>query len=184
MRIIVAITGASGIQYGVRLLEILKDLELETELIITKNGQDLMNIETQYSLNYVNSLARRVYEETDLSAPIASGSHGSDGMVIIPCSVKTLGSIANGVASNLVTRAADVCLKERRKLILVIRETPLSGVHLSNMLKMYQFGAVIVPASPGFYTRPTTIDALVDALVARVLDLLQVDHSISHRWGD
>jgi 4-hydroxy-3-polyprenylbenzoate decarboxylase len=184
MRITVAITGASGVQYGVRLLEILKDLELETELIITKSGQDLMNIETQYSLNYVTSLARRVYEETDLSAPIASGSHRSDGMVIIPCSVKTLGSVANGVSSNLVTRAADVCLKERRKLILVIRETPLNGVHLSNMLKMNQFGAVIVPASPGFYTRPTTIDALIDTVVARVLDLLKVDHSISRRWGD
>ncbi len=132
MSITVAITGASGIQYGVRLLEVLKDLELETELIITRSGQDLMNIETQYSLNYVTSLARRVYEDTDLSAPIASGSHSSDGMVIIPCSVKTLGSIANGISSNLVTRAADVCLKERRKLILVIRETPLNGVHLQH----------------------------------------------------
>lgn len=184
MTITVAITGASGIQYGVRLLEVLKDLERETALIVTKSGQDLMNIETQYSLNYVTSLARYVYEETDLSAPIASGSHRSDGLVIAPCSVKTLGSIAHGISSNLVTRAADVCLKEKRRLILVIRETPLNGVHLSNMLKLSQFGAVIVPASPGFYTRPTTIDALIDTLVARVLDLLQIDHSISRRWGD
>jgi 4-hydroxy-3-polyprenylbenzoate decarboxylase len=105
-------------------------------------------------------------------------------MVIIPCSVKTLGSIAHGISSNLVTRAADVCLKEHRKLILVVRETPLNGIHLSNMLKLSQCGAVIVPASPGFYTRPTTIEELIDALVARVLDLLQLDHSVSRRWGD
>jgi 4-hydroxy-3-polyprenylbenzoate decarboxylase len=120
----------------------------------------------------------------DLAAPIASGSHISNGMVVIPCSMKTLGSIAHGISSNLVTRAADVCLKEHRKLILVVRETPLSGIHLSNMLKLSQFGAVIVPASPGFYTRPTTIEELIEVLVARVLDLLQLDHSVSRRWGD
>ncbi len=174
MTITVAITGASGVQYGVRLLEALRDLQVETQLIVTKSGQDLMSIETQYSLNYVTSLAYQTYEEMDLSAPIASGSHISNGMVIIPCSMKTLGSIAHGISSNLVTRAADVCLKERRKLILVVRETPLSGIHLSNMLKLSQCGAVIVPASPGFYTRPATIEELIDTLVARVLDLLQI----------
>jgi flavin prenyltransferase len=184
MTITVAITGASGIQYGVRLLEALRDLQVETQLIVTKSGQDLMSIETQHSLNYVTSLADQTYEEMDLSAPIASGSHMSDGMVIIPCSMKTLGSIAHGISSNLVTRAADVCLKERRKLILVVRETPLSGIHLSNMLKLSKCGAVIVPASPGFYTRPATIEELIDTLVARVLDLLQLDHSLSRRWGD
>ena len=184
MTITVAITGASGVQYGVRLLEALRDLQVETQLIVTKSGQDLMSIETQYNLNYVTSLAHQTHEEMDLSAPIASGSHISNGMVIIPCSMKTLGSIAHGISSNLVTRAADVCLKERRKLILVVRETPLSGIHLSNMLKLSQWGAVIVPASPGFYTRPTTIGELIDTLVARVLDLLQLDHSLSQRWGD
>ena len=184
MTITVAITGASGVQYGVRLLEALRDLQVETQLIVTKSGQDLVSIETQYSLNYVTSLAHQIYEEMDLSAPIASGSHISNGMVIIPCSMKTLGSIAHGISSNLVTRAADVCLKERRKLILVVRETPLSGIHLSNMLKLSQCGAVIVPASPGFYTRPATIGELIDTLVARVLDLLQLDHSLSQRWGD
>jgi 4-hydroxy-3-polyprenylbenzoate decarboxylase len=184
MTITVAITGASGVQYGVRLLEALRDLQVETQLIVTKTGQDLISIETQHSLNYVTSLAYRTYEEMDLSAPIASGSHISNGMVIIPCSMKTLGSIAHGISSNLVTRAADVCLKERRKLILVVRETPLSGIHLSNMLKLTQWGAVIVPASPGFYTRPATIGELIDTLVARVLDLLQLDHSVSRRWGD
>lgn len=151
---------------------------------MTKSGQDLISTETQLSLNYVTSLAYQTYEEMDLSAPIASGSHISSGMVIIPCSMKTLGSIAHGISSNLVTRAADVCLKERRKLILVVRETPFSGVHLSNMLKLSQCGAVIMPASPGFYTRPATIDELIDTLVARVLDLLQIDHSLSRRWGD
>jgi flavin prenyltransferase len=184
MTITVAITGASGIQYGVRLLEALRDLQVETQLIVTKSGQDLMSIETQHSLNYVTSLANQTYEETELSAPIASGSHISNGMVIIPCSMKTLGSIAHGISSNLVTRAADVCLKERRKLILVVRETPLSGIHLSNMLKLSKCGVVIVPASPGFYTRPATIEELIDTLVARVLDLLQLDHSLSRRWGD
>ncbi|MGZ5520729.1 MAG: UbiX family flavin prenyltransferase [Halobacteriota archaeon] len=184
MTITVAITGASGVQYGVRLLEALRDLQVETQLIVTKSGQDLMSIETQYSLNYVTSLACQTYEEMDLSAPIASGSHISNGMVIIPCSMKTLGSIAHGISSNLVTRAADVCLKERRKLILVVRETPLSGIHLSNMSRLSQCGAVIMPASPGFYTRPATIEELIDTLVARVLDLLQIDHSLSRRWGD
>jgi flavin prenyltransferase len=184
MTITLAITGASGVQYGVRLLEALRDLQVETQLIVTKSGQDLISTETQLSLNYVTSLAYQTYEEMDLSAPIASGSHISSGMVIIPCSMKTLGSIAHGISSNLVTRAADVCLKERRKLILVVRETPFSGVHLSNMLKLSQCGAVIMPASPGFYTRPATIDELIDTLVARVLDLLQIDHSLSRRWGD
>ena len=184
MTITVAITGASGVQYGVRLLEALRDLQVETQLIVTKSGQDLISIETQYSLNYVTSLAYQTYEEMDLSAPIASGSHISSGMVIIPCSMKTLGSIAHGISSNLVTRTADVCLKERRKLILVVRETPLSSIHLSNMLKVSQCGAVIMPASPGFYTRPATIEELIDTLVARVLDLLQLDHSLSRRWGD
>jgi len=184
MTITIAITGASGVQYGVRLLEALQELQVETQLIITKSGRDLMSIETQHSLNYVTSLAHRTYEEMDLSAPIASGSHISSGMVIIPCSMKTLGSIANGISSNLVTRVADVCLKERRKLILVVRETPLSGIHLSNMLKLSQCGAVIVPASPSFYTRPATVGELIDTLVARVLDLLQLDHSLSQRWGD
>jgi 4-hydroxy-3-polyprenylbenzoate decarboxylase len=184
MTITVAITGASGVQYGVRLLEALRDLQVETQLIVTKSGQDLISTETQLSLNYVTSLAYQTYEEMDLSAPIASGSHISSGMVIIPCSMKTLGSIAHGISSNLVTRAADVCLKERRKLILVVRETPFSGVHLSNMLKLSQCGTVIMPASPGFYTRPATIDELIDTLVARVLDLLQIDHSLSRRWGD
>jgi flavin prenyltransferase len=184
MTITVAITGASGVQYGVRLLEALRDLQVETQLIVTKSGKDLISIETQHSLNYVTSLACQTYEETDLSAPIASGSYVSDGMVIIPCSMKTLGSIAQGISPNLVTRAADVCLKERRKLILVVRETPLSGIHLSNMLKLSQFGVVIMPASPGFYTRPATIGELIDTLVARVLDLMQLDHSLSRRWGD
>ncbi|MGA7470469.1 MAG: UbiX family flavin prenyltransferase [Halobacteriota archaeon] len=184
MTITVAITGASGVQYGVRLLEVLNQLGVDTQLVVTKSGQELIGIETQYSLNYVTSLVNRTYDEMDLAAPIASGSHISNGMVVIPCSMKTLGSIAHGISSNLVTRAADVCLKEHRKLILVVRETPLSGIHLSNMLKLSQFGAVIVPASPGFYTRPTTIEELIEVLVARVLDLLQLDHSVSRRWGD
>ncbi|HYA33404.1 MAG TPA: UbiX family flavin prenyltransferase [Candidatus Bathyarchaeia archaeon] len=184
MTITVAITGASGVQYGVRLLEVLSQLGVGTQLVMTKSGQELLGIETDYSLNYVMSLANRTYDETDLTAPIASGSHISDGMVIIPCSVKTLGSIAHGVSSNLVIRAADVCLKERRRLILVVRETPLNAIHLDNMLTLSRCGVIIMPASPGFYTRPATIEELIDVLIARVLDLLQLKHSVSRRWGD
>jgi len=184
MTITVAITGASGVQYGVRLLEVLSQLGVGTQLVMTKSGQELLGIETDYSLNYVMSLANRTYDETDLTAPIASGSHISDGMVIIPCSVKTLGSIAHGVSSNLVIRAADVCLKERRRLILVVRETPLNAIHLDNMLTLSRCGVIIMPASPGFYTRPATIEELIDVLIARVLDLLQLEHSVSRRWGD
>jgi len=184
MTITVAITGASGVQYGVRLLEVLSQLGVDTQLVMTKSGQELLGIETDYSLNYVMSLANRTYDETDLTAPIASGSHISDGMVIIPCSVKTLGSIAHGVSSNLVIRAADVCLKERRRLILVVRETPLNAIHLDNMLTLSRCGVIIMPASPGFYTRPATIEELIDVLIARVLDLLQLEHSVSRRWGD
>jgi len=184
MTIIVAITGASGVQYGIRLLEVLRELGTETNLIVTENGRQLIEIETHFDSNYVMSLADQAYDENDLAAPMASGSHISDGMVIIPCSVKTLGSIASGISSNLVTRAADVCLKEKRKLILVVRETPLSAIHLGNMLKVAQSGAVIVPASPGFYTHPATISDLIDTIVARVLDLLQLRHSLSRRWAD
>ncbi|MGZ4933233.1 MAG: UbiX family flavin prenyltransferase [Halobacteriota archaeon] len=182
--ITIAITGASGVQYGIRLLEVLKELEEKTQLVITCNAQKIIEAETQSSLSYVRSLAEQTYDENDFEAPIASGSYLEDGMVIAPCSMKTAGSIASGVSMNLVARAADVCLKERRKLILVVRETPLNAIHLSNLLTVTQCGAIVVPASPGFYTRPSTISDLIDSLVARVLDLLQINHSLSKRWGD
>ncbi len=182
--ITVAITGASGVQYGIRLLEVLKELEEETQLVVTYNAEKIIEAETQSSLRYVRSLAGQMYDENDLTAPIASGSCLEDAMVVVPCSMKTAGSIASGVSMNLVARAADVCLKERRKLILVVRETPLNAIHLSNLLTVTQCGAIVVPASPGFYTRPSTISDLIDSLVARVLDLLHINHSLSKRWGD
>ncbi|MGZ4902184.1 MAG: UbiX family flavin prenyltransferase [Halobacteriota archaeon] len=182
--ITVAITGASGVQYGIRLLEVLKELQEETQLVVTYNAQKIIEAETNSSLNYIRSLAAHTYDENDFTAPIASGSCLEDSMVVAPCSMKTVGSIASGVSSNLVARAADVCLKERRRLILVIRETPLNMIHLSNLLKVAQCGAIVVPASPGFYTRPSTIPDLIDILVARVLDLLHINHALSKRWGD
>ncbi len=182
--ITIAITGASGVQYGVRLLEVLKELEQETGLVITRNGQKIIEAETQLSMEYIRSLTGQTYDENDLTAPIASGSYLEDGMVVIPCSMKTVGSIASGVSMNLVARAADVCLKERRTLILVVREAPLNAIHLQNLLTVTQCGAVVVPASPGFYTRPASISDLIDNLVARVLDLLHINHSLAKRWGD
>ncbi len=182
--ITIAITGASGVQYGIRLLEVLKELEQETGLVITRNGQKIIEVETQLSAEYVRSLTGQTYDENDLTARIASGSYLEEGMVIIPCSMKTVGSIASGVSMNLVARAADVCLKERRRLILVVREAPLNAIHLQNLLTVTQCGAVVVPASPGFYTRPASISDLIDNLVARVLDLLHINHSLAKRWGD
>ncbi len=182
--IIVAITGASGVQYGIRLLEVLQALEERTQLVVTSNAQKIIEAETQSALSYVQSLAEHTYDESDFTAPFASGSYLYDAMVIIPCSMKTVGSIANGVSMNLVARAADVCLKERKKLILVVRETPLNAIHLQNLLTLTQCGAIVVPASPGFYTRPSTITDLIDSIVARVLDLLHIDHGLSKRWGD
>ncbi len=182
--IAVAITGASGVQYGIRLLEVLKELERGTQLVVTYNAQKIIEAETQSSLSYIKSLATQTYDENDFAASIASGSCLQDGMVVVPCSMKTVGSIASGVSMNLVARAADVCLKERRTLILVVRETPLNAIHLNNLLTVTQCGAIVVPASPGFYTRPSTISDLIDVLVARVLDLLHINHSLSKRWGE
>lgn len=184
MEVTLAITGASGVQYGIRLLQVLKTLNVETNLIVTTAARELIDIETDYSSDSVTSLGTRSYNELDFTAPIASGSYVTDGMAIVPCSMKTLGSIANGISGTLVTRAAEVCLKEGRRLILVPRETPLTSIHLSNMMKASHSGAIILPACPAFYTRPTTIDALIDVIVARILDKLEIKHSISSRWGD
>ncbi len=182
--ITVAITGASGVQYGIRLLEVLNEMGKETQLVVTANALKIIDAETQASVSYIKSLAEHTYDENDFTAPIASGSSLGEGMVIIPCSMKTVGSIAGGVSMNLVARAADVCLKERRTLVLVVREMPLNAIHLSNLLTIAQCGGIVVPASPGFYTRPSTISDLIDVVVGRVLDLLHINHSLSKRWGD
>ena len=182
-RIIVAITGASGVIYGVKLLQYLKQQsDIEIHLVVTKTGLAILRHELGLNVNDLANLCHRLYREHEIDAPIASGSFIFDSMVIIPCSTKTLACIANGVSNNLVTRVAEVCLKERRKLILVIRETPLNLIHVVNMLKVTLAGAIIVPACPAFYHKPKTIDDLVNYVVGKVLDLLGIEHNLYERW--
>lgn len=183
MEIVIGISGASGVQYGIRLLKVLADMKIRTHLVISKSAKQIIQIETDYSPLEVEELASKVYGEKDFTASIASGSHMFDGMIIAPCSMKTLGSIANGISDSLMTRAADVCLKEGRKLILMTRETPLSRIHLENMLRAQQAGAVILPACPGFYSKPQTIEDLVNIMAGRALDHIGVDNDLYKRWG-
>ncbi|MCG2869764.1 MAG: UbiX family flavin prenyltransferase [Vulcanisaeta sp.] len=184
-RFIVGITGASGVIYGVRFLEAIKRYASDSEvhLVISNAAVRVLRHELGLDREYIARLADRVYGEDELDAPIASGSFRHDGMVIIPCSMKTLASIAHGIADNLITRAADVTLKERRKLILVIRETPLNLVHIRNMELVTLAGAIVMPASPAFYHRPRSIDDLVNFIVGRVLDLLGIENDLYSRWG-
>ncbi len=179
------ITGASGVIYGVRFLEAIRHYASDSEvhLVISNAAVRILRHELGLDREYIARLADRVYGEDELDAPIASGSFRHDGMVIIPCSMKTLASIAHGIADNLITRAADVALKERRKLILVIRETPLNLVHIRNMELVTLAGAIVMPASPAFYHRPRSIDDLVNFIVGRVLDLLGIENDLYSRWG-
>ena len=183
MEIVVGISGASGVQYGIRLLKVLADMKIRTHLVISKSAKQIIQIETDYSPLEVEELASEVYGEKDFTASIASGSHMFDGMIIAPCSMKTLGSIASGISDNLMTRAADVCLKEERKLILITRETPLSRIHLENMLRAQQAGAVILPACPGFYSKPQTIEDLINIMAGRALDQMGIKNELYKRWG-
>ena len=183
-RIIVGISGASGIIYGVRLLEVLKKLGVETHLVITEDAERTLALETDYDINYVKSLANRAYDIRDMAALIASGSFRVEGMAVVPCSMKTLAGIALGYSENLLLRAAAVCIKEGRKLVLVPRETPLSPICLENMLKLAQIGVCILPASPPFYSRPKNIDDLVNHIVGRVLDIFGIKHQLYKRWGE
>lgn len=183
MEIVIGISGASGSMYGIRLLEILSKMDIVTHLVITKAARQIIEIETDYSVIEVEDLATRVYGEGEFTAPIASGSHRFAGMIVAPCSMKTLGEIAGGMSDNLLGRAADVCLKEKRRLVLMPRETPLNQIHLENMLKLERAGAIILPACPGFYSRPKTIDDLVNSMAGRALDLIGVDNEVYKRWG-
>jgi len=182
VRLVVAITGASGSIYGIRLLEVLKDKGVETHLIVSKTAEKVILHETDKPINYVKDLATFCYEEEDLTAPIASGSFEFDGMVVVPCSMKTLSGIASGFAINLIIRAADVTLKEQRTLILVPRETPFSVIHLSNMLKLAKIGAVILPPIPAFYNLPESIDDIINHTVGKILDVLKIKHQLYKRW--
>lgn len=183
MRITVGITGASGAIYGYALVRVLSDLNIETSVIFTEMGEKVMEYECGISKSDFEKFAC-IYDNKDLFAKIASGSYPSDGMVIIPCSMNTLGCIANGLGDSLIARAVAVTLKEKRKLIAVVRETPYSIIHMENMLKLAHAGACIMPASPGFYHKPTAIWELVEVLINRVLDQLQIEQKNCKRWGE
>jgi len=182
-RLIIGITGASGVIYGIRLLEVLRSLpEIETSLLMTDAAREILAAETDYRLEDVLACADRVYELDDICAPIASGSTLTDGMVIAPCSVKTMSLIAHSHSENLLVRAADVTLKEGRKLVLLVRETPLHLGHLRRLVELSEMGAVILPPVPAFYHRPKTIEDITLATVAKVLDQMSIPHALVPRW--
>jgi 4-hydroxy-3-polyprenylbenzoate decarboxylase len=177
MRVLVAISGASGLEYGRRLVEFLRQSKgIDVSVVVSKGAQKVAEAEG-------GSLPEADYREDDFSCPYASGSNPPDALIIIPCSLKTLGEIANGVGSNLISRAAEVALKERKKLVLVLRETPYSLITIRNMEKVTLAGGMILPASPGFYGKPQKVEDLIDFIVARVLDQIGLEQSISIRWG-
>jgi 4-hydroxy-3-polyprenylbenzoate decarboxylase len=183
MRVIVGLTGATGTIYGVRLLERLRGAGVETHLVISRWGARTLLHETPYSREHVEALASVVYRPADMGAAISSGSFRTDGMIVAPCSAKTVAAIAHGVGENLIHRAADVILKERRRLVLVVREAPLSEIHLENMLRLTRMGAVVLPPMPAFYNHPRTVDDLVDHTVSRVLDQFGLETSGVARWS-
>jgi 4-hydroxy-3-polyprenylbenzoate decarboxylase len=186
-RLIVGISGASGVIYGVRLLQALKELprelSVETHLVMTRTAEVALAHETDFKVEDVRRLADVAFRVDDLAAAISSGSYRTIGMIVAPCSMRSLGEIANGITSNLLTRAADVVLKERRRLVLVARETPLHAIHLRNMTTLAEMGAIIAPPVPAFYNRPKTLDDIVDHTVGRLLDLFEIDTGKVKRWS-
>lgn len=181
-RIIVGITGATGAIFGVRLLQALRAAEVETHLVLSKWGLQTVEHETGITAPQLTAMASVVHGSGNMAATVSSGSFQTDGMVIAPCTMKTLAAIAQGFGDSLVHRAADVVLKERRKLVIVARETPLSEIHLENMLKLARMGVTILPPMPAFYNKPQTIDDIVDHIVARVLDQFGIDAEFAKRW--
>ena len=196
--IALALTGASGSQYGLRLLECLLQAGRQVYLLISQAGQVVVNMETELSLPSQSAEVQamlgelysaapgqlQVFGRQQWTAPLASGSNAPESMVICPCTTGTLSAIACGASNDLIERAADVVLKEGRRLILVVRETPFSQIHLENMLRLSRMGVVIMPANPGFYFKPQSVDEIVDFMVARILDQLGVEHEIARRWGE
>ena len=182
-RLIIGITGATGAIFGIRLLEALRGSTVETHLIVSKWGAHTLGQETSYSPDRVRQMATVSYSPGDQGAAVSSGSFLTAGMVIAPCSMRTLAAIASGQSDNLVHRAADVVLKERRKLVLLVRETPLNDIHLENMLKLSRMGAVILPPVPAFYNHPRSLDEMVDHIVMRTLDQFGIHTDLAERWG-
>jgi 4-hydroxy-3-polyprenylbenzoate decarboxylase len=183
-RLVIGISGASGVIYGIRLLEILKSTMIETHLVLSKTAELTLAYETDKKLAAVKSLADKVHAPDDLAAAISSGSFQTMGMIVAPCSVKTLAEIATGVTTTLISRAADVTLKERRRLVLMVRETPLHAGHIKNMLAATEMGAIIAPPVPAMYAQPRNINEMVDHSLGRALDLFGINTDKVMRWGD
>ena len=184
MVIIIGITGATGSIYGIRLLQILSSIKgVETHLIISHAGEKTIELETDWRIEDIKALANFNYDIDDIGACLSSGSFKRDGMIVAPCTIKTLSALANSYSDNLLTRAADVTLKERRKLLLLLRETPLHIGHLRNMTSITEMGAVIMPPVPAFYYRPNTIQDIVDHTVGKALDIFEIEHNLFQRWS-
>lgn len=181
-KLIVGMTGASGAIFGVRLLQVLAETDVEVHLVVSKWAQQTLEHETTLTLNDLRDLADVYYGPNDMGAAISSGSFMTDGMVIMPCSTRSVGAIAHGIGEHLVHRAADVILKERRKMVMVVRETPLNEIHLENMLKLSRMGVTILPPMPAFYNHPQSIDDMVNHIVARVLDQFAITADFAKRW--
>jgi len=183
-RLIIGITGASGVIYGIRFLQLLKNTPIETHLVLSKAAERTIAYETDFKIREIKEMADILHDNADIGAPIASGSFRARGMVVAPCSMKSLAEVASGVADNLISRAADVMLKERRRLVLMTRETPLHAGHIRNMAQATENGAIIAPPVPAFYARPTSIDEMVTQSCGRILDLFDIDLPETARWGD
>ena len=183
-RLIIGISGASGVQYGVRALELLRDLPIETHLIMSKSAELTVHHELDQSVDEIRALADVYHPVRNVGASVASGSFRTRGMLLAPCSIRTMGEITSGVTSSLLTRAADVVLKERRRLVLMVRETPLHLGHLRNMVSVTEMGAIVSPPVPAFYTKPDTLEAVITQSVARALDLFDISVSGTHRWTE
>jgi 4-hydroxy-3-polyprenylbenzoate decarboxylase len=184
-RLVVGISGATGAVYGVRILEVLSKIgDIETHLVLTKAGRMTIQVETPYAVKDVEAMAKVVHDINNVGASISSGSFRTLGMVIVPCSMKSMGAIAHSLGGDLLVRAADVVLKERKKLVLVVRETPLHLGHLESMASLARMGAVIFPPVPAFYHRPKTLDEVINQTVTRILDQFDIDVKLFHRWDD
>ena len=183
-RLILGISGASGVIYGIRMLQILQEKPIETHLVISKSAEITIAYETDWKAAKVKELADVVYPAADIGAAISSGSFKTMGMVIAPCSVRSMGEIASGVTSSLLSRAADVVLKERRRLVLMLRETPFHAGHIRQMQTVTEMGAIVAPPVPAFYARPKSIEEMVDQTIGRTRDLFDIDIGVTKRWGE